>query len=347
MKIILIDFGDVFYRTLYNEQIVRRIAKYKSFESGVYFLLQKFLSLLKWLGGEQSFLMICKDSHPSWRSQLASSYKGKRRLAHFILKTHVVDVLTKYGFPQEDLNKEFFKVSSKIEDFFRNYNVPILQYKGYEADDLLALVVQSLDDFGKHEFIIFGADSDLLQLVSPNVKVLRFVKGQRVRMVTWENVKYVLNNFFFKKMDFIDLVPQHLVWLKVALGDKSDQIPSLIKGLGKVFWYKFFREVGIDPFLFQYTPESIEVFLEKVREFCLKEKRNVEFPSIEKVYSSMILVSLQKDNLMKHNSDSFILFKNDLKKIKESISILDLEKFSDGLRRYRDAVSKLWKKVSY
>lgn len=107
-----------------------------------------------------------------------------------------------------------------IKEGLKNYAVPCLEKKGFEADDIIA----TLSEWWKKEFkiVILSGDRDLLQLVEDNISVLAPGRG----------IKKMIN--FDKQMVVKEygVTPEKFVDYKALRGDPSDNIPG-VKGIGK------------------------------------------------------------------------------------------------------------------
>lgn len=99
---------------------------------------------------------------------------------------------------------------------------------GWEADDVIATLVRQYS--GVCKIGILSGDRDLLQLVQPNVRVIRpLPKGQ---FEVFDEQKVIT--------DF-GLMPQQILDLKALAGDASDNIPGA-KGIGPVSATKLIQE---------------------------------------------------------------------------------------------------------
>lgn len=242
-----------------------------------------------------------------------------------------MEILKEFGFPSEDLKKEFNRVLYDCEEFFKKRDIPVIQCPGYEADDILALCIQSLEN----DFFIFGADLDLLQLISPRVKALRLIKGKKPQVVDLGNIKYVISNSYFKTLEIYDWRPQHIVWIKSVLGDKSDEIPPLIPGLGPAWWLKFFKFLGDDLSIFLYDSE---LFYSRIYDYLKNQGKEKLLPDFETFDRRFRLVCLHKKILMEENPEGFKIFENFLNKIKEK-PYMDLKRLSDGIEEMKESIS--------
>jgi len=193
---------------------------------GVSAMLLKILKDLK-----PDYLAACYDlPKPTYRHELYSEYKLGR------LK------------PDEALIRQI----NRSRDLFYAFNIPIYEYPGFEADDILGTIVEKLKKEDV-DIIIASGDMDALQLV----------KGEKVRVYTLKkgindtilyDEKSVVSRFGFR--------PKNLVDYKGLRGDPSDNIVG-IKGIGEktaTFLIQNFSEIEN---IYQQLEEDETVFLEK------------------------------------------------------------------------------------
>lgn len=105
---------------------------------------------------EYGQMVLCCDGGQNWRRDIYPQYKQKRREAR--------------ESTEEDKNavdwEEFFRVLNKVRDEIKE-NVPwkVVHVQGTEADDAIATIVRSTQEFGQHDDImIVSADHDFIQL---------------------------------------------------------------------------------------------------------------------------------------------------------------------------------------
>jgi len=104
---------------------------------------------------EYGQMVICCDGGANWRRDVYAQYKQKRRDAREETEEKAtVDW------------EEFFRVLNKVRDEIKE-NVPwkVVHVHGTEADDAIATIVRSTQEFGQHDDImIVSSDHDFIQL---------------------------------------------------------------------------------------------------------------------------------------------------------------------------------------
>jgi len=164
----------------------------------LYGFISMLLKIIKEL--KPDYLAACYDlPEPTFRHAFYKEYKAKR--------------------PKMDV-----ELSSQIEkskEFLNLFGVPIYEKGGFEADDVLATIVEQLAKNKSLDIIIVSGDLDTLQLVRPGVKVYMMKKGIKETMLYDE--KAVKNRFGF--------IPKLLPDFKGLKGDPSDNIIGVV-GIG-------------------------------------------------------------------------------------------------------------------
>ena len=119
-----------------------------------------------------------------------------------------------------------------IEDFVRALGVPVFRVPGHEADDCIGTLAKQ-GAAADMDVLILSGDLDLLQLVSPSIKVLTTRRGIS-DMVIYDE-KEVKRRF--------NLKPEQLADLRALAGDSSDNITG-VPGIGEVTAKKLLAQHG-------------------------------------------------------------------------------------------------------
>ncbi len=117
----------------------------------------------------------------------------------------------------EDLIPQF----SYVKDILNAFNINIVESIDYEADDLVASLVNKFQNEKNLEIYVITGDKDLIQLVNENVLVI--IPGKSFsdpREITSKNVK-----------EFLGFDSKYLLSFKSLKGDPSDNIPG-VPGVG-------------------------------------------------------------------------------------------------------------------
>jgi len=114
--------------------------------------------------------------------------------------------------PPDDLIPQF----PLVRDATRAFDIPAVEAKGYEADDLIAAYAKRATEMGK-KVVIVSSDKDLMQLVSDNVRMLDPMKNK------WIGVDEVIEKF--------GVPPNKVTDVQALAGDSTDNIPG-VPGIG-------------------------------------------------------------------------------------------------------------------
>jgi DNA polymerase-1 len=154
-----------------------------------------------------------------------------------------------------DATPEAIKIALPyIQQLLRAMHIPIIEVKGYEADDLIGTIAKQAE---KQDYKVFMVtpDKDFAQLVSENIfmyKPARMGNGIEI----W-GVPEVLAKFEIER-------PDQVIDFLGMMGDAADNIPGL-PGVGEVTAKKFLKEFG--------TMENLLANTDKLKG---KMKENVE-----------------------------------------------------------------------
>lgn len=105
-----------------------------------------------------------------------------------------------------------------IKELVRAYNIPIYEFEGYEADDVLATLAKRAEEKDIETFIVTG-DKDALQLVDSHIKVYSTHKDGLV--YDSKTVK-----------DAFGVGPERITDIMALMGDTTDNIPG-VPGIGE------------------------------------------------------------------------------------------------------------------
>jgi DNA polymerase-1 len=141
-------------------------------------------------------------------------------------------------FPEYKANRDATPDAIKIavpyiQELLKAMHIPIIEVKGFEADDLIGTIAKQAE---KQNFKVFMVtpDKDFAQLVSENIfmyKPARMGNGIEI----W-GIPEVLEKFEIER-------PEQVIDFLGMMGDTADNIPGL-PGVGEVTAKKFLKEFG-------------------------------------------------------------------------------------------------------
>jgi DNA polymerase-1 len=120
-----------------------------------------------------------------------------------------------------------------VRRLFEALRTPVLEVPGYEADDVLATLVEHALKIPDLEIVIVTGDKDLLQLVGPRVRVLS-VLGRTGERIVYDEAKV---------RERWGVEPAQIADVLALMGDSIDNIPG-VKGVGEKTAVKLITQFG-------------------------------------------------------------------------------------------------------
>jgi len=151
-------------------------------------------------------------------------------------------------------------------------HMPILEYEGYEADDVIGALAHQAAEKGLEAFIV-TSDKDMLQLVGGRIRVLRPGPNAKTDVVVDEA----------KVEEILGVPPEKVVDVMALMGDSIDNIPGA-KGIGAKGARELIRRFG-----------SVEAALDHAAEVESKRYREALAGQREQVLMSKQLAAIATD----------------------------------------------------
>jgi DNA polymerase I len=143
-------------------------------------------------------------------------------------------------------------------------NITYIQMVDCEADDLIAsFVVQNKKTHPNTVFDIFTRDKDLLQLLSKNVNILKYIEGK----ITHYTFDHFCQEYNFSPSNYLDYLS--------LLGDNVDNIAG-IRGIGPVIAKKLIQQFQNTENIYKNLstlPKNTEKLLENQQELTCANKK--------------------------------------------------------------------------
>ncbi len=195
MKYILIDGHSLLFRSYYALPALK--AGGMGITTGA---VRGFLSiLLKILEKPHTHLVVALDTQaPTFRHTSYKEYKAGR----------------------PEVPEDFHKQVDVCRKLCKYLGIPVVEFAGFEADDIIATIADRAAKLGAYVDIYTG-DKDLFQLISKQVRVVIFRKGV-------SNIEIYDHDKFLEKYGF---EPSRFPIWKALAGDTSDNIKG-IPGIG-------------------------------------------------------------------------------------------------------------------
>ena len=205
--------------------------------------VQGFAStLLKLLReNKPDYWAIAFDRHaPTFRHQMFDSYKAQR-------PPTPPELITQIG---------------RVHELAEAFNLPVFEMDGYEADDIIGTLSRQAATQDITTLIVTG-DNDMLQIVSPGIKVMTPHKGFTDTVIYDEQA--VQERYGIK--------PEQLASYKALVGDTSDNIPG-VKGIGDKTAARLLQQFGnidgIYSHIDEIQPEKLRTTLQANHELVMQ-----------------------------------------------------------------------------
>jgi DNA polymerase-1 len=170
-----------------------------------------------------------------------------------------------------------------IKEIIKSFHIPILEYDGYEADDIIGTVAKQKEEEGYTVFMV-TPDKDYAQLVSPNVFIYK--PGRIGNDIEILGVKEIQEKWEVEN-------PKQVIDILGMWGDAVDNIPG-IPGVGEKTAKKLIKEYG--------SMENVIANAENIKgKLGENIRNNVEQARISKQLATIILdvpVEVNDDDLL-------------------------------------------------
>jgi DNA polymerase I len=133
---------------------------------------------------------------------------------------------TKYKSTRQAMPDDLVPQISKIKEIVGAFNIPMLEFHGYEADDIIGTLVRVAEKENVWSYIV-TADKDFYQLVNSKIRVYkpaRSISGRQVSDIEVIDEEAVKQRF--------GVGPDHVIDVLGLMGDTVDCVPG-IKGIGE------------------------------------------------------------------------------------------------------------------
>ncbi|MFN8664366.1 MAG: DNA polymerase I [Thermomicrobiales bacterium] len=214
------------------------------------------------------------------------------------------------GSMPEDLKPQVGRVRQLIEAL----NIPIEEREGYEADDVIGSIARISRERGDVQVLIVTGDSDLLQLVDENTRVV-LPGTQRFGDLRYYDVDAVRSRFGFD--------PPFVADYKALVGDTSDNIPG-VAGIGEKTAKALIAQYG-----------DIEAILANVEEITPTRARNSLIAGVDSARQSKWLATIVRDLPIEIDLDHSHVGNYDREAIVELFRELEFRTLSNRLPEMR------------
>jgi 5'-3' exonuclease len=214
-KLLIVDFYALFHRS--RSALMRATGGLTRSDgtptTGTYGFTNNLLSVIDSV--RPSHVVVCYDAGGNWRKAEDAEYKANR-------------------VKEETPEAEAFKTEARaaLDEMLPAMGITAVGIRGYEADDAIFTLSRDAGAHGFDETLILTCDQDILQCVSPKVKVILFNSAKKMETLDEAGVEAKWG-----------VHPAELPLVKALCGDTSDNIAG-IKGVGKKTAAKIVGECG-------------------------------------------------------------------------------------------------------
>jgi len=195
---------------------------------------------------------------PTFRDQEADAVTTVRK---FDLKTQTFQEIQYHGYKanRSEMPEDLVQQVPYIRRALEAYRIPILEQRGFEADDLIGTLARQAAD-QSHPVFVVSSDKDMLQLVSDKILVLNPPKDNLIADAA-------------KVEEILGVPPERVVDVMALRGDSVDNIPGA-PGIGDKGSVELIKRFGT---VEQALDHAAEVEKKTYRESLLNNRDTVLF----------------------------------------------------------------------
>ncbi len=185
--------------------------------------------------------------------------------------THRHKMYAEYKATREAMPEDLQIAIPYINNLCQAFNIPVLRYPGWEADDVVGTLSRKAGESGYETFMV-TPDKDFAQLVSDNTFLCKPAKGYGLEVL---GPKEICAEWEIEK-------PEQIIDILGLMGDSSDNIPG-VPGVGRKTAQSLIKRFG-----------TIEEVYEHLDELKGKQRQNLE-ENREQAMLSKELVTIRCD----------------------------------------------------
>jgi DNA polymerase-1 len=244
--IFLLDSMSFIFRAYHAMQRARPMSTRSGVPTAAIYVFVNMINKLRKDFSPQYFAAIFDTMTPVFRDERAKAMTSVRK---FNIKTQQFDEVAYEGYKANrtampaDLVQQIPYIRRALEAF----HIPIIQYEGFEADDVIGTLSHKAESAG-HQVYIVSNDKDMLQLVTEHVLVMNPAKDN-----------LLLNRAAVQET--LGVPPERVIDVMALRGDSIDNIPGA-PGIGDKGSVELIQQFG-----------SVEAALDRADEVKRKSYR--------------------------------------------------------------------------
>ena len=197
-----------------------------------------------------------------------------------------------YKANRDETPEDIKKAVPYIKRLLEAYRIPVIDYPGFEADDVIGTLAGKASVRGFVTYMM-TPDKDFAQLVSDNVFMFKPSRSGN-ESIQW-GIDEVKNEFCVER-------PEQVIDVLALMGDTADNIPGA-PGVGPKTAMKLISEFGSIEELFRNTDK----LKGKLREIIETNREQIEFSKILVTIERNVPVELNEENLRLETPDTSLL----------------------------------------
>ncbi|MDR1172586.1 MAG: DNA polymerase I [Bacteroidales bacterium] len=218
------------------------------------------------------------------------------------------EIYPQYKAQREETPEEIIKSVPRIKEIIEAYRIPVIQYDGYEADDVVGTIAKHAAGIGYRVYMM-TPDKDYAQLVEDNILMYKPARSgagaetlDTARVCEKYGVKY----------------PEQFIEILALMGDKSDNVPG-VKGIGEVGATRLIAEFG--------TVENLLANIDRVK----GANKDKIIADKDNLLLSKKLVTICTDVPIRFSEEDYVLKTPNTAKLKELFKEFNFRTFLSRL----------------
>jgi DNA polymerase-1 len=193
-----------------------------------------------------------------------------------------------YKANRDETPEDIKKAVPYIKRLVEAYKIPIIDYPGFEADDVIGTLARKASEKGFVTYMM-TPDKDFAQLVSGNIFMFKPSRSGN------ESVKWGVDEV---KREFSVQRPEQVIDILALMGDTADNIPGA-PGVGPKTAMKLISEYGSVEVLFMHTDQ----LKGKLKEIIENNKEQIELSKKLATIDLNVPVELKENELILETAD--------------------------------------------
>lgn len=193
-----------------------------------------------------------------------------------------------YKAHRDETPEDIRKAVPYIKKLIEAYKIPVIDFPGFEADDVIGTLARKASEKGFTTFMM-TPDKDFAQLVSPNVFMMKPSRSGN------ESILWGVDDI---KREFCVERPEQVIDVLALMGDTADNIPGA-PGVGPKTAMKLISEYGSIEELFKNTSK----LKGKLKEVIEDNKEQIEFSKKLVTIEQFVPVEFDESILIKEVPD--------------------------------------------